>query len=288
MIIFMQLLALAPLWLLLSLTSIKNVSATSLPSKYRIVALTSLSADLISNISPEMLVGIPSSSLLRNDPYYSRLTTVSVGRNQPSIEKIIQLRPDFVVGANGFHDKTLKKLESMGLSTFSYSVDNLHSLQAFADQLSKLTSSPKLSIENRIQQCFLYHDHFRDKGNVLVLTGLKPLIAPTANSWSGSLLQHLSINNLSSKLPPSGQFKGYATLSSEWLVTNKPDSIVLVSFPGIDKVDLSMHPLLGNLPAVKSKKVYYLDYYGLINPGSLASIDNTCQRLNAINSSPAS
>ena len=86
-------------------------SATKVEN-YRIVALTSLSADVINSLSNESLVGIPGSSLLNKNVDFENKTIISSGRMPPNLEKILKLKPDLVIGSNGFHDKTLKVLRN--------------------------------------------------------------------------------------------------------------------------------------------------------------------------------
>ena len=52
----------------------------------RVVALTSLSADLINTISKDALVGIPGSSILKKNKEFDSLPIVSSGRMPPDLE----------------------------------------------------------------------------------------------------------------------------------------------------------------------------------------------------------
>ena len=97
----------------------------------RVVALTSLSADLVNYISNESLLGIPGSSLLKNNNDFSNKTIVSSGRMPPDLEKILSLKPDLVIGAKGFHDRTLSKLNSLKINTLSTSISSLDDLIFF-------------------------------------------------------------------------------------------------------------------------------------------------------------
>ena len=107
----------------------------------RVVALTSLSADLVNYISNESLIGIPGSSLLKNNNDFSNKTVVSSGRMPPDLEKILSLKPDLVIGAKGFHDRPLSKLNSLGISTLSTSISSLDDLDNLNNKLaSKLNA----------------------------------------------------------------------------------------------------------------------------------------------------
>ena len=59
-----------------------------------IVTLTSLSTDIIANISPEKLVAIPGSSLFKDNSMFDDLPRISQGRTPPNLEKIVSLKPD--------------------------------------------------------------------------------------------------------------------------------------------------------------------------------------------------
>ena len=86
--------------------------------KLRIVAMTSLSADLLNRISPGSLVGIPGSSLFVKNKQFDNIPIISRGRMPPNLEKIISLQPDLVIGAEGFHDRSLSRLNSLGIDKY--------------------------------------------------------------------------------------------------------------------------------------------------------------------------
>ena len=70
-------------------------------------------------------------SILKNKKEFDSLPIVSSGRMPPDLEKILSLKPDLVVGAKGFHDRPLSKLNSLGISTLSTSISNLDDLDIF-------------------------------------------------------------------------------------------------------------------------------------------------------------
>ena len=121
----------------------------------KVVALTSLSADIISNISKESLVGIPGSSILKKNNEFENIPIVSSGRMPPNIEKIILLKPDFVVGAKGFHDKTLSKLSELGIDTVYTSISNFEDLEKLHKNLaSKLNAKDIKPLEQILKNCY--------------------------------------------------------------------------------------------------------------------------------------
>jgi iron complex transport system substrate-binding protein len=60
------------------------------------------------------------------------------------LEKIIALKPDLVVGASGFHDQTMQKLQQLGNKTLLTQVDSWTSLEELTTALAKsLNTNPE-------------------------------------------------------------------------------------------------------------------------------------------------
>ncbi len=251
--------------------------------KSKVVALTSLSADLVGNLSISSLVGMPGSSLFKNREEFQNIPIVSRGRMQPDIEKIISLKPDYVIGAKGFHDKTLRKLKDLGISTISTNIKSFKDLESFESQLQKiLVTKNKGILENNLKSCYLKIDSSRNNKNVLALVSVKPMLSPNSKSWSGSLIKRFGFNNLTADLPSQGEFKGYLNINQEWLLKNQPNNLLLVKTPGSSLDQYKSLTIWNKLSAVKNKKIFSFDYYGFINPGSLSSINKACKKLSNI------
>ncbi|MEM9274487.1 MAG: ABC transporter substrate-binding protein [Cyanobacteria bacterium P01_F01_bin.143] len=90
---------------------------TKISQAERVVTLTSLTTDIIEQLDSNKLVGIPGSRLTKEDPRFQDLPRVTEGRTPPDLEKIVSLKPDLVIGAEGFSDQTLAKLEELGIQT---------------------------------------------------------------------------------------------------------------------------------------------------------------------------
>jgi len=249
----------------------------------KVVALTSLSADLVGNLSISSLVGMPGSSLFKNKKEFQNIPIVSRGRMQPDIEKIISLKPDYVIGAKGFHDKTLRKLKDLGISTISTNIKSFKDLESFESQLQKiLVTKNKGILENNLKSCYLKIDSSRNNKNVLALVSVKPMLSPNSKSWSGSLIKRFGFNNLTADLPSQGEFKGYLNINQEWLLKNQPNNLLLVKTPGSSLDQYKSLTIWNKLSAVKNKNIFGFDYYGFINPGSLSSINKACKKLSNI------
>ena len=116
----------------------------------------------------------------------------------------------------------------------------------------------------------------------MVLVSTKPLLSPNNKSWAGSLLENFNLRNLTADLEGSERMKGYLNLSPEWLLKEEPDNLILIRFGDEQYNQYSSLPFWGNLKAVQNNNIDYFNYYGLINVGSLNSINKTCEKLESI------
>ncbi|NJK61976.1 MAG: ABC transporter substrate-binding protein [Synechococcaceae cyanobacterium SM2_3_1] len=246
----------------------------------RIVALTSISADLIYQLSPDKLVGVPSGRLLDEDPRFAEIARVGLG-NGPNLEQIVALKPDVVLGAADFHEDIGRRLQALGIPVQFIDLDSWDALAQITVDLAQLTGAdPALLLKS-------YEDLIpakRSQGpQILLLAGLQPLLSPNKNSWAGDLLSQFGVQNLTAELQSQGQFQGYVTLAEEKILEADPEILLLVNPQSPDPLaDFQSRPFWKQLQAVKSEQVYVFDYYGLVNPGSLNKIEAACLKLQEI------
>ena len=264
----------------ISFLLVNKVHANFQENNIRVVALTSLTADLINTISKDSLVGIPGSSILKKNKDFDSIPIVSSGRMPPDLEKILSLKPDLVIGAKGFHDRPLSKLNSLGISTLSTSISSLDDLDNLNKKLaSKLNARPK-SLEDILGSC--YPKNKNKNKNLVVLVSSKPILSPNKDSWAGNLISSFKFNNLASEITNKTEFKGYVNLSPEWLIKSQPENILVIKTPGSDMSQYESINIWNKLEAVKNNKIYTFDYYGLINAGGIKAINKACQKLSSI------
>ena len=265
-------------------TQIVNSSENAyLNKRKKIVALTSLSADLVNSIDSKSLVGIPGSSLLKSNPSFKDIEIISSGRMPPNLEKIISLKPDLVIGANGFHDKPLSKLNQLGVKTLSTKIKNLKDLENLNKEINSFLLKKDIEpLSNKISNCYSSSSKISKDKNVIALVSTKPILSPNSKSWSGNLIKRFGLKNLTSELQSKSEFRGYVNLSQEWLLKAKPNNLIVVKTPGSNISQYESLAIWKKIPAVKKKNIFSFDYYGLINPGSLDSINKACKKLSSI------
>lgn len=258
----------------------QNTQASSeKASASRIVALTSLSADIIYRLDKTKLIGIPGSRIL-NQPDLQKLPRVSEGRTQPNLEKIVALKPDLVVGAAGFHETTLKKLEAVGIRTILADVKSWQTLEALTKTLAQATATDPAPL---LQDYKTFLSNVPNQTtSTLVLVSQKPILAPNKDSWAGDFLTRFKVRNVTASLQGQSEFQGYVTLSPEKVLQANPDVLILIETePGLaDR--LKSQPFWNQLKAVQRDRVYVFDYYGLVNPGSIDKIEQACNQLKQI------
>ena len=268
----------------LSVLLVNKIQANSLKNNIRVVALTSLTADLINTISKDALVGIPGSSILKKNKEFDSIPIVSSGRMPPDLEKILSLKPDLVIGAKGFHDRSLSKLNSLGISTLYTSISSLDDLDNLNRNLASKLNTRTNSLKDIIGSCYSgnKNNNKNKNKNLVVLVSSKPILSPNKDSWAGNLISSFKLNNLASEITNKTEFKGYVNLSPEWLLKSQPENILVIKTPGSDLSQYESINIWNKLEAVKNNNIYTFDYYGLINAGGIKAINKACQKLSSI------
>jgi len=266
----------------ISFLLVNKVHANFQENNIRVVALTSLTADLINTISKDSLVGIPGSSILKKNKDFDSIPIVSSGRMPPDLEKILSLKPDLVIGAKGFHDRSLSKLNNLGISTLSTSISNLDDLDNLYKNLASKLKTKTKSLEEILGSCYSKNKNKNKNKNLVVLVSSKPILSPNKDSWAGNLISSFKFNNLASEITNKTEFKGYVNLSPEWLIKSQPENILVIKTPGSDMSQYKSINIWNKLEAVKNNKIYTFDYYGLINAGGIKAINKACQKLSSI------
>ena len=249
-------------------------------SSKRIISLNSLGADIVSQLDNESLIGIPGSSLLKKDDRFDEKVIVSEGRMPPSLEKIIKLKPSLVIGSEGFHDKILDKLDDLNIETLRTDTNSVNQLEILIKNLAFYLNKDPSSVNENIKSCYLNRSKYR--GSAVILANIKPLLSPNSKSWAGKLLDRFNFDNISKDLESKTEFKGYVNLSPEIILKKKPSKIIVISFPGMSQNSLLNNPFLKKIIASNKNEIVTFNYYGLINPGSLKTINSACKKLSNI------
>ncbi|MBN3905868.1 MAG: ABC transporter substrate-binding protein [Nostoc sp. NMS1] len=264
-----------------------NANSQQLPTGAvkRVVALSSLSADIISRLNSTKIVGITGSKLFKNDSRFKDIPRVSEGQSSPNLEKIVALKPDLVIGAEGFSNIPIQKLQQLGINTFLTKVNNWESLEELTKTLAKKIDADPEPLLNRYKT-FLPEKQTQGF-STLALVSRQPILAPNKNSWAGDLLAKFQAKNIAADLQGKSPIGGYVTLSAEKVLEANPDVIILVNPPqGNSEAalldSLKKEAFWKQLKAIKNNRVYVFDYFGLVNPGSIDAIEKACRQLKQV------
>ncbi len=264
---------------LFSLFNVESIKSST-KDNLKIVSLNSLGADMVSKLDNSSLVGIPGSSLLKKNKILQGKVVISSGRMPPSIEKIIKLKPDLVIGSKGFHDKVLSKLNQLNIKTLETETKSIKNLETLIDKISKTLNKDKNILLNEIKDCYKLPS--KPKGSAVVLASTKPLLSPNSESWAGNLLDRFKFNNISNNFKSNTEYKGYINLSPEILIQNKPSNLFIINFPGMSQNNSGIPKNLEKIILNSKTKIHTFNYYGFINPGSLQTINEACIKLSKI------
>jgi len=264
---------------LFSLFNVESIKSST-KDNLKIVSLNSLGADMVSKLDNSSLVGIPGSSLLKKNKIFQGKVVISSGRMPPSIEKIIKLKPDLVIGSKGFHDKVLSKLNQLNIKTLETETKSIKNLETLIDKISKTLNKDKNILLHEIKDCYKLPS--KPKGSAVVLASTKPLLSPNSESWAGNLLDRFKFNNISNNFKSNTEYKGYINLSPEILIQNKPSNLFIINFPGMSQNNSGIPKNLEKIILNSKTKIHTFNYYGFINPGSLQTINEACIKLSKI------
>lgn len=259
-------------------------------SAKRIIALTSLSADIIYQLDKSKLVGITGSRLLNKNPNFQDIPRVSEERTPPNLEKILALKPDLVIGAEGFSNQVTDRLQELGIKTLLTKVNSWESLEALTKHLAQLTGTDPQPLLNRYQS-FLKTNSTCTTENckvpTLVIVSRQPILSPNKSSWAGNLLERFPIKNIAADLQGKSPVSGYVTLSPEKILAANPEVLIIVSNPQAGSPQevldgFKKEPFWNKLKAAQNNRIYMFDYYGLVNAGSIDSIEKATTELRKV------
>jgi iron complex transport system substrate-binding protein len=247
----------------------------------RVVALTSLAADLVYNLDKTKLVGIPNgryTDIIAKSKFtdFPRVGT-GTGIN---LETIIALKPDLVIGAEGFHDKILGRLKELGIPIISGNISSWQDLENSTKQLAQGIGVDPKPILDKYQS---YLSNIPENGKtVLVLLRSQPTSSPNKESWAGNLIEKFKYKNMAADLQANGRLKGYLTLSQEKILEANPDKLFIIESANLNPDDFKQLSFWNKLKAVQNNQVYIFHHDGLITPTSVDNIGEVTQRLKKV------
>jgi len=197
----------------------------------------------------------------------------SVGGNvNPSLEKILYLKPDLVIGERNFHHDLLTQIESFGIDTLELTLHHrLDDVKAAFFEIAKKIEKTERAKEvwNDIESGLAARRHhatitLQKEASMLVVVWHDPLIVAGGWSYIGDIMEAIGIKNAAESKQHS-----FPTISREELLSCDPDVIFLVkSKKGMSTTVEDFIKTIEGLP-IKAKKggVVSLEAEVLLHPG---------------------
>lgn len=203
----------------------------------------------------------------------------SVGNySKPSIEKIVSLKPKFVISnrhsVNINHD-----LKKFNIKTLSFEANSINDIYKNIQEISKLVhkeEKAKILIKNLKTKVNNIKKVTKDSNKAVFFYSTAPLMAFNSKTLPGDIMKLFGFKNLSDEL------KGERPIiSQEFLLIQNPSYILVIS--GMANTDnlIKTNPLIKQTKAYKNNKILYVSSSSVLRgtPRIIDEIDILAKRL---------
>lgn len=248
----------------------------------RVVALNASSIDLYIN-SGGNLVGRAKTEALPASVRAAVQGVPEVGLPpNPSLEQIVALQPDLVLGVNiPFHHALVPVLEKAGIPILLQNLDNVQQVLDTLQFYGELTGHPDKAageisrIENQYQ-AVVAGVKGKTAPRVLILSGTAESFSMAlSGSFVGDLVNRLGGANISDQAENADPQSGYVPLSLEFVAKANPEIILFITHSSDENAEakfrnnLKNHPVWRDMKAVQQNRVFKLPYHLFaVNPGT--------------------
>ncbi len=232
----------------------------------------------------DTIVGKPTSEALSDEVKEGTKNAKEVGViHNPSVETILNLQPDLVIGINvPFHQQLIPTLEKANIPVLIQSLDSYDDVIKTLAFYGELTGKEDVATK-KIDEIKAGYDKAiaRTEGKTsprtLMIWGtMDSFSMATSKSFAGNLLHVLKGNNIADNIDSAAKDEsGFVPLGMEYIATQDPEVIFVVTHGDVNAVKENMDKTLGQSPlwseisAVKNNRVYVLPYQLFaVNPGT--------------------
>lgn len=232
----------------------------------------------------ETIVGKPTSEALSDEVKEGTKSVQEVGViHNPSVETILNLQPDLVIGINvPFHQQLIPTLEKADIPVLIKSLDTYEDVLetlAFYGELTgrKDTAQAKIEeIKTDYKEAVAKAEGKNPPKSLMIWGTLDSFSMATSKSFAGNLVYRLGGKNIADSIDSVAKDNsGFIPLSMEYIATQNPEVIFIVTHgdPKAVKTELDntlgANPLWQDVSAVKNGRVYVLPYQLFaVNPGT--------------------
>lgn len=224
-------------------------------------------AYLLNSFENRNVIAVPSTKRKLPEAY-SELEKIGHPEN-PNTEKIQSLNPDFYISVTSLKNHTAAAIESIGVKTLYLNLytyeDCLNSILELGNILNEKEKAIALKEKIKAQaETILAKTKNLKSPKVLLLMGIPPKMqAATCRSYAGSLLQALSVQNISDEIYKTD--KPYYSFGMEDILKNSPQIILIITHKNDKNISASVKnffendDIWKNVEAVKTGRIHVLD-----------------------------
>lgn len=210
-----------------------------------------------------------------NWPVKARTKTRIGGFTNPSVEKIVSLKPDLILAtADGNRKETIQQLERIGLSVYVTNPTDMQGVLRCIIHIGEITDRKRTAekmvetLQKRLNHIALQIRH-KKKPRIFFQLGLEPLITAGRSTLTHEVIVRAGGVNVAGLDTAS-----YPHYSAEGIIGASPDIIIFApmvndeEFAAVKK----FWQKFGDVPAVKNGKIYPVNA-DLVNRASPRLID---------------
>jgi len=203
-------------------------------------------------------------------PAAARKKTRVGGFTNPSVEKIVSLRPDLILAtADGNRKETIEQLERIGLAVYVTDPVDTHGVLRSILHIGEITNREGRArelaekLQKRLQR-ITRQIHSKKKPRVFFQLGLSPIVTAGRGTLINEVIEQAGGINVAGR-----DLAKYPRYSAEGIIGASPDIIVFAPMVN-DKTFVAVKRFwqkFADVPAVKNKRIYPIDA-DLINRAS--------------------
>lgn len=210
-----------------------------------------------------------------NWPVQTRNKARVGGFTNPSVEKIVSLKPDLILAtADGNRKETIQQLERIGLSVYVTNPTDMQGVLRSILHIGEITDRKRVaedmvkSLQTRLNRIALQIRH-KKKPRIFFQLGLEPLITAGRRTLTHEVIERAGGVNVAGLDTAS-----YPHYSAEGIIGASPDIIIFAPMVNDEKFSAVKRfwQKFGDVPAVKNGKIYPVNA-DLVNRASPRLID---------------
>ncbi|MNI05828.1 Fe(3+)-citrate-binding protein YfmC precursor [compost metagenome] len=208
-------------------------------------------------------------------------SSTEVGQiNQISLEKVMSLKPDLVIGHPMFHSTLKDSMKTADIPMALIKLDSYEGLKDLASLFGKIASNEAKTtagiqqLEEQVKNIQIKLPNQSPKFAIITVMPMG-ISLQKSSSIALDLAGLLKLQNVIAHIPASGAMPSSVPYSLEKLVEQDPDLIFLVAHGTEEfgkqklKSDLENNPAWASLRAVKEKKLFFLPSSLFVTPPGL-------------------